>query len=66
MSKFKRNKTETFQLWGWGLFVLSAVFFIAASVRIRDMLSLLGGLFFLIACIVFIVPMVSSRDLDGH
>ena len=47
-----------FQLWGWILFVFSALFFIASSLRAGDLLSLLGGLLFLIACIVFLIPLV--------
>ncbi len=44
------------QLWGWILFVVSAMFFIATSLRAGDMLGFLGGLFFLIACVVFLIP----------
>ncbi len=39
-----------------GLFVVSALFFIGASVRAGDMLGLAGALFFLIACFVFLLP----------
>ena len=41
---------------GWWLFVISALFFIATSLRVGDMLSLLGSLFFLVACFVFLIP----------
>lgn len=41
---------------GWLLFIVSALFFIAASWRSGDMLALAGGLFFLLACFVFLVP----------
>ena len=44
------------QIWGWLLFIISAIFFIATSLKSGDMLGLLGGLFFLIACIVFLIP----------
>jgi len=51
------GKRDTkFQLCGWLLFVLSAVFFIAASIRSGDMLGLIGGLLFFVACIVFLTP----------
>ncbi len=36
--------------------MVSALFFIAASVRAGDMLGLAGALFFLIACFVFLLP----------
>ena len=41
---------------GWLLFVISALWFIAASVRAGDLVSLLGGVFFLLGCIVFLIP----------
>ena len=45
-----------FEVWGWCLFIVSAVFFIASTARSGDVLGLLGSLFFLFACIVFLVP----------
>ena len=41
---------------GWMLFVISALWFIAASVRAGDAVSLLGGVFFLLGCIAFLIP----------
>ena len=55
MSKRTRN---LFQLWGWILFVLSALFFIASSIRAGDPISLLGGILFLVACFVFMWPLL--------
>lgn len=49
-----------FQLCGWILFIASAMFFIASSYRAGDMLSLTGGVLFLVACIVFIIPLLSK------
>ena len=46
---------------GWLLFIVSALFFIAASWRAGDMLAFLGSLFFLIACFSFLVPIVQKR-----
>jgi len=46
------------QIWGWGLFIVSALAFIASSLRSGDMLGLTGGLFFLVACFVFLIPYV--------
>ena len=45
---------------GWLLFVVSACLFTAASLRAGDWLALGGSLFFLIACIVFLVPLLRS------
>ncbi|MGI9373507.1 MAG: cytochrome oxidase subunit III [Hyphomicrobiales bacterium] len=41
---------------GWVLFILSALGFIISSLRSGDMPSLIGGVLFLVACIVFLVP----------
>jgi hypothetical protein len=51
---------ERQQLIGWCLFILSAMFYIASSIKVKDTLSLVGGLFFLFACIVFL------KDLLNH
>ncbi len=50
------RKERRITLAGWVLFVISALFFIAASIRAGDMLSLAGALFFLVACFVFLLP----------
>ena len=46
---------------GWLVFVVCALFFIASSLRNRDVLTLIGGVLFLIGCILFIVPLVSEK-----
>ncbi|MDQ4063084.1 MAG: hypothetical protein M3122_04125, partial [Actinomycetota bacterium] len=48
------GKGKKYDLWGWLLFVVSALFFIASSIRNGDMIGLLGGIFFLLACVVFL------------
>jgi hypothetical protein len=50
------RKENRINLVGWWLFVISALFFTATSLRAGDMLSLLGSLFFLVACFVFLIP----------
>ena len=47
-----------FQFWGWIIFIFSALFFMAASIRADNPISLIGGLLFLLACFVFLVPLV--------
>ena len=47
-----------FQLIGWILFVFSALFFMAASFRAGDSISLIGGTLFLLACFVFLAPLL--------
>ncbi|MGB0384417.1 MAG: cytochrome oxidase subunit III [Ardenticatenaceae bacterium] len=58
MSKERQRFEYLCQIWGWVLFIISALFFMAASWRSGDMVSFLGGLFFLIACFVFLLPYV--------
>ena len=49
------------QVLGWILFIVSACAFIASSVRSGDLYGLAGGLFFLVACFVFLLPYAMSR-----
>ncbi len=55
-----------FQLWGWGLFVVSALFFLASAARSGDLLALLGALFFLVACLAFLAPYFLGRGRGGR
>ncbi|MDB9314929.1 hypothetical protein PN462_17580 [Spirulina sp. CS-785/01] len=50
--------SKNLQRIGWSLFILSALFYIAASVRNGDSLGLMGGIFFLVACFVFLLPLL--------
>ena len=54
-------------LTGWWLFVACAAFFIVASARAGDALSLIGSAAFMAANISFLIPFYrrSSRD-DEH
>jgi hypothetical protein len=52
---------ENQQLFGWCLFILSATFYIASSIKAKDMLSFLGGLLFLFACIIFVKDLLTHR-----
>ena len=52
---------EKCQILGWVLFIVSACAFIASSLRSGDMLGLIGGVFFLIACFVFLIPYRLAR-----
>lgn len=46
---------------GWMLFVVSAAFFMASSIRAGDVVGLLGGVFFLLACGAFLAPYFGGR-----
>jgi hypothetical protein len=56
----ERKRELKFQLWGWLLFVVCAILFVAASIKNKDALTLMGSLCFLIACVIFLIPLVSS------
>jgi len=56
----KSINQHRFQLLGWVLFVFSALFFITSSIRAGDLVNLIGGFFFLFACFVFLIPLVST------
>jgi len=56
------RKQEKFQLCGWILFLVSAVFFMASSAKSGDILGLIGGILFFIACIVFLIPLASPGE----
>ena len=57
------NKREDLlQLFGWILFVICALLFLASSIRNRDMLAFYGSLIFLVACFVFMVPLYKSLN----
>jgi len=57
MSKTSQHR---FHLWGWILFVFSAIFFMVSSIRAGDPVSLIGGALFLLACFVFLVPLLAE------
>ena len=50
-----------YQLVGWILFIICAIFFVASGLKNHDILTLIGGVIFLIACIVFLIPLVRSN-----
>jgi hypothetical protein len=44
------------------LFIFSAFGFIASSWRSGDVLGLIGGVLFLLACVVFLIPFFLPPD----
>lgn len=55
------KKQGRYDLWGWLLFVISALFFMASSIRAGDVVGFLGGTFFLLACIAFLASYTGVR-----
>ena len=61
MSKDSPQKGKRYEIWGWILFTISALFFIVSSLRNGDIVGLLGGLFFLLACAAFLASYIGSH-----
>jgi len=55
------SRSEKYQLWGWILFLICALFFIASSLQNGDRFALIASLVFFVACIVFMVPLLSKN-----
>jgi uncharacterized ion transporter superfamily protein YfcC len=56
-----------FNIAGWLLFTVSAMLFIWSAVSAGDWISGIASLFFLIACLVFLVPAWRQRPSpDGY
>jgi len=64
MSADDRNREKRFYLSGWVLFLVCAGFFIASAVKGGNILGVVGSVIFLVACVVFIVPLVIVRNRD--
>ena len=50
------GRDRKFEIWGWSLFIVSAIIFVASTAMSGDLLGLVGSLFFLGACIIFLIP----------
>lgn len=64
MNTFKRKKIHheiRQQIIGWALFILCSLFFVAASLKNKDLLTLIGSVLFFISCLVFIVPLIKKK-----
>jgi ABC-type multidrug transport system permease subunit len=57
-----RTRDEQLQLIGWWLFVACAVLYIVASIESGSLASFLGGIFFLLACFFFMIPLIWKQD----
>jgi len=62
MSVNNKNREKKFHLWGWVLFVVCAGFFIATGMESGSVLSIIGSVIFLVACGVFLIPLMWKSD----
>jgi hypothetical protein len=56
---------RSLHLGGWALFILSALFFIASGLRSGDIVGILGGIFFLVGCLAFLIPMLRGKHSNN-
>lgn len=50
-----------YQLIGWSLFILCSIFYIISSIHAHDWFYLAGSIVFLIACVVFMLPLITKK-----
>jgi predicted membrane channel-forming protein YqfA (hemolysin III family) len=63
-TKFKQEAAH--QLIGWILFILCAIFFLASGITHGDILTTVGSVIFLLACFVFLIPLIRSNRGRGQ
>ena len=61
----KATTESKVNLVGWILFVISALWFIVASVQSGDAIYLVGSIFFLLGCVVFLIPYAARLRRSG-
>ncbi|MEO0537871.1 MAG: hypothetical protein AAF215_28920 [Cyanobacteria bacterium P01_A01_bin.123] len=54
------KSAKVYEIIGWLLFIVSAVFFTGSTIQAGDRLGILGSLFFLIACFIFLIPLLRA------
>ena len=52
------SRQEKYDLVGWILFIMSSLFYLVAAIEWESLTSILGSLFFLVACFAFVIPML--------
>ena len=64
MSTNNKKQEIKFHLWGWIMFLVCAIFFIAASVESGSAASLVGSIIFLVGCVAFLIPLIKKGKED--
>lgn len=60
MSDGIESRELKLQLWGWIVFIICSVLFIVSSIRNRDVLSFVASILFLVGCVIFVIPLVTT------
>lgn len=53
-----------FELGGWILFTISALFFTLSSLQSGDLAAIAGSALFFVACLVFMRPLFAAQKVD--
>lgn len=53
-----------YQIVGWSLFILSGFFFLWSTAAAGDPVGILASLLFLIACPIFLAPLIRSAKRE--
>ena len=61
MGDDSQRRERKFHLWGWLLFLVCAGLFIASSREADNLLGLVGSIIFLVACVIFLIPLLIRR-----
>lgn len=56
------HRIRQFQITGWLLFIVSAAFFTWSTAQAGDWIGVAASLLFLIACLVFLVPVMDRSE----
>ncbi|MGD8946911.1 MAG: hypothetical protein PVI62_09630 [Desulfobacterales bacterium] len=57
-----KRREYVYQLWGWILFVVCAIFFIISGIINGDIPAILGSVFFFVACFLFLIPLIKTNN----
>jgi predicted membrane channel-forming protein YqfA (hemolysin III family) len=60
MSDNDKNQEAKLHLLGWILFIICAVLYTASSIRNHDILAIAASIHFLIGCVIFMIPLVTT------
>lgn len=58
VEKERFTRDERYQLAGWALFVVSSALYTLAGVQFKSGVTVIASLFFLVACLVFMYPIL--------
>ncbi|TRZ49862.1 MAG: cytochrome oxidase subunit III [Dehalococcoidia bacterium] len=57
----KQGRESQFQIFGWVLFLACSILFIVDSIAAGSPWGLVGSVFFLLGCVIFLIPFTWKR-----